>query len=127
MKKILLLCLVFLTACGSIPSDPAEPLNSGFELQVLIGPMCPVMQVGQECPDQPYQATLTVLNSRGQEVYQFTTDEQGKFKGYLEPGDYTLRPDSPQNMPLPRAGEQAFTVEPNKFTKVTVNYDSGIR
>jgi len=50
------LMILFLSTC-SIDSTPTD---SGIEGQVLIGPMCPAVQEGQECPDQPYQASLTV-------------------------------------------------------------------
>lgn len=128
MKRILTsLALLLLTACSLRTDDPHEPLDSGIEVQVLIGPMCPVVQIGTDCPDQPYQATLTVINSRGREVLQFETDESGRYRVYLEPGEYRLRPETPSGMPMPFAGEQAFSVEPFKFTQIVVQYDSGIR
>ncbi|MEP7137599.1 MAG: carboxypeptidase-like regulatory domain-containing protein, partial [Chloroflexota bacterium] len=106
-------------------SAPPASSDSGIEGQVFIGPNCPVVQVGQECPDQPYQATLTVNNSNGRKIVQIQTDVEGRFKIPLDPGKYILHPESPNVMPS--AGEQTFTVEAGKFTQVTVNYDSGIR
>lgn len=124
-KKLLLLLLFILAACGQ-GRNPPEPLTSGLEVQVLVGPMCPVVQVGVECPDQPYQATLTVLNMDGKEVLQFETDEDGRSLVNLLPGDYILRPESPQGS-LPYAGEQNFTVLADQITQLIVVYDSGIR
>lgn len=126
-KNILLIVLLALTACAPRASDRTESLRSGIEVQVLIGPMCPVMQIGTDCPDQPYQATLTVLDSKGSEVIQFETDEQGRYKAHLEPGQYTIRPETPEEMSLPFADEQSFMVETEKFTRLVVQYDSGIR
>jgi hypothetical protein len=83
------------------------------------------VQIGQECPDQPYQAVLTVLSPDGQEIVKVQTDEAGAFKIPLEPGEYILRPESPNVMPS--AGEQPFTVESGRFTQLTILYDSGIR
>lgn len=77
-KKLLLLFSLLLVACGQ-RGDPSDPLTSGIEVQVLVGPMCPVMQAGVECPDQPYQATLTVLNTNRKEVLHFETDEDGRY------------------------------------------------
>jgi hypothetical protein len=114
--------ILLLATCSS--KEPA-PADSGVEGQVLIGPMCPVVQVGQECPDQPYQATLTVNSPNGRRIVQVRTDEQGRFKIRLEPGEYILHPESP-NVP-PFAVEQPFVVEEGRFTHVTVVYDSGIR
>jgi len=124
---MVLLAILFMTACSPNTNDPSESLDSGIEVQVLIGPMCPVVQIGTDCPDQPYQAALTIINSSGQEVMQFETDELGRYKAYLEPGQYTLHPESPEGAVLPRAGEQSFTVEAHQFTRIVVNYDSGIR
>ena len=124
MKKIILIFVV-LIAISACNAGTPTPIDSGIEGQVFIGPLCPVVQEGQECPDQPYQATLTVNNSNGREIIKVQTDEQGRFKIPLEPGEYILHPESPNVMPT--AGEQNFTVEAGKFTQITVNYDSGIR
>ena len=114
--------IILLATCSA--QQPADA-DSGVEGQVLIGPMCPVVQVGQECPDQPYQATLTVNSPRGERIAQVQTDEQGRFRIPLEPGEYILHPESPNVMPF--AAELTFTVEFGKFTRLVVNYDSGIR
>lgn len=123
MKNRLLLGLLILllTACTPSPT----PTDSGIEGQVFIGPMCPVVQEGQECADQPYQALLTVLSPDGREIVQVQTDEQGRFKIPLAPGEYILRPESPDVLPF--ASEQPFVVEAGRFTQITVTYDSGIR
>jgi len=49
----------------------------------------------------------------------------GRFRVPLAPGRYTLRPDSPNS--LPRAGQQTATVTPDRFTQVSIQYDTGIR
>lgn len=123
MKFQFVVCLVFilLAAC----SAQSTPTDSGVEGQVFIGPMCPVVQEGQECPDQPYQATLTVLSLTGREIVQVQTDEQGRFKIPLAPGEYILHPESPNMIPF--ASEQTVVVAAGKFTQMIVNYDSGIR
>ena len=121
-KQILLLAVLSLTACSS--ANPT-PTDSGVEGQVFIGPMCPVVQVGQECPDQPYQATLTVNSPTGERIVQIQTEADGTFRIPLPPGEYILHPESPNVMPF--ASEQAFTVEEGRYTELTVNYDSGIR
>ncbi|HET8671634.1 MAG TPA: hypothetical protein VFM05_13735, partial [Candidatus Saccharimonadales bacterium] len=56
--KLAIGVLILVLATCSIYSP--TPRGSGIEGQVMIGPMCPVVQPGQECPDQTYQATLTV-------------------------------------------------------------------
>ncbi|HLO33270.1 MAG TPA: hypothetical protein VK249_29250 [Anaerolineales bacterium] len=101
------------------------PRGSGIEGQVLIGPACPVAQQGQECPDQPYQAALTVNSASGVKIAQIQTDAQGHFRVPLVPGQYILHPESPSAMPF--ANDQSFTVVMGQYTRLTVNYDSGIR
>jgi hypothetical protein len=121
--KLLIGVMILVLATCSIYSP--TPRGSGIEGQVLIGPMCPVVQQGQECPDQPHQATLTVLNRDGIQIAQFQTDEQGRFSIPLVPGEYILHPESPNGIPF--AGDQSFMVETGRFTQISVLYDSGIR
>lgn len=125
-KKLLLFIVLILAACGR-GSDPYEPLTSGVEVQALIGPLCPVVQEGVECPDRPYQAMLTILNTDRNEILKFETNTDGKYIVHLPPGDYILHPESPQGMPLPYASEQNFTVLSNTITNLIILYDSGIR
>ena len=121
--KLLIGVLILVLATCSIYSP--TPRGSGLEGQVLLGPMCPVAQSGQECPDQPYQATLTVKSLDGLQITQFETDAQGRFQVSLVPGQYILHPESPDGLPF--AGDQSFSVETGRYTQITVRYDSGIR
>ena len=114
--------VLMLSACAALAPAPAD---SGVQGQVFIGPMCPVVQEGQECPDQPYQADLTVMSPSGRVVLRFRTEPDGRFHVPLAPGDYILHPESPNVMPF--APDQPFTVVPGQFTEVIVTYDSGIR
>jgi hypothetical protein len=120
MPLALAFCL--LAACS-----PPLRADTGIQGQVTVGPMCPVVQEGQDCPDQPYQATLTILNEAGSRVMRFTTDADGAFRVPLAPGSYILRPEVPEGAPMPIAAEQAFTVAEGSYTELKVIYDSGIR
>jgi hypothetical protein len=82
---------------------------------------------GQECPDQPYQATITVNSPEGRKIVQFQTDEDGNFTIPLAPGEYILIPEPPEGKPFPFADEQSFVVLPGEYTRLIVLYDSGIR
>jgi hypothetical protein len=104
--------------------NPA-PRESGIQGQVLMGPMCPVAQQGQGCPDQPYQATITVNSPNGGTILQFQTDGAGHFKIPLAPGEYILHPESPNGIPF--AADQSIVVGASQYTQIVVNYDSGIR
>ena len=121
--KFLVGVLILVLATCSLYSP--TPRGSGVAGQVLIGPTCPVVPQGQECPDGPYQATLTVNSPGGIQIAQVQTDAQGHFKAPLVPGNYILHPESPDG--IASAGDQAFVVESGRYTQLMVNYDSGIR
>ncbi len=124
MRLKLLFPLMVLSLIACIPT-PA-PTDSGIEGNVTIGPMCPVVQVGNPCPDKPYQAKITILTTNGQhKVTQFETDANGYFRVALSPGSYILHPESPNVMP--HARDIQFAVNAHRFTHVDVVYDSGIR
>ena len=92
---------------------------------MTIGPTCPVIQVDNPCPDKPYQAFLTVLDSRGRKVTRFQTDSNGYFHIALKAGEYVMHPESPAIMPY--AADQSFTVQADQFATLDIVYDSGIR
>jgi hypothetical protein len=121
--KLLVGVLILVLATCSIYSP--TPRGSGIEGQVLLGPMCPIVQQGQGCPDQPYQATLTITDRNGVQITQVQTDAQGRFHIALVPGEYILHPESPNGLPF--AGDQTFVVETGRYTQITLHYDSGIR
>lgn len=112
---------------GPAPTNTPPALDSGIEGQVFIGPTCggPVRIDASPCPDLPYQAEITILDQKGEQITQFKTDVEGRFKISLAPGDYVLRPESPGA--LPRAGEMDVTVEAGDYTQLVITYDSGMR
>ncbi len=134
---IFLLVLALLPACAPtatpMPTDlpaTAAPTattapESGITGQVTIGPACPVVRIDQPCPDNPFQATLTVQTASGSQVTQFSTDENGNFRIALAPGDYILHPEAPDAMT--RAQDVPFSVASGEFTTVNITYDNGLR
>lgn len=110
-----------------IINQPGLEGHSGISGTVMIGPVCggPVSVDQTPCPDQPYQAAITIFDQHSQPVLQVNTDEQGLFQVALPPGVYTLHPESPGKMPY--AGDIEVTVTEGQFTPVQINYDSGIR
>jgi hypothetical protein len=99
-------------------------LGGGIEGQVILRPLSPIERPGM-VNYRPYQATVTVLDQKGQIVTQFQSGVDGRFRVNLEPGTYVLRPESARS--LPRAPTQTVTVSVSKFTQVQITYDSGIR
>lgn len=98
--------------------------NSGIEGQVILGPLSPVEQPGV-INHRPYQAIVSVMDQEGKTVAKLQSDVNGRFRITLEPGTYTLRPESPGF--YPSAPQRSVTVSENQFTSVRIAYDSGIR
>lgn len=114
---LVILALV-LASCGATPTD------SGINGLVTIGPISPVERPGVP-NDAPYQATIVVKNADGHTVATVKSGADGRFSVNLAPGTYALEPES--SGLLPSAQPQQVTVEPHRYTEVTVPYDSGIR
>ncbi len=114
----LVILVLVVASCGSVPTD------SGIAGLVTIGPVSPVEQPGVT-NEAPYQATIVVRNADGDAVATVESGKDGRFTVNLAPGAYVLEPQSPGSLPF--AEPQEVTVEPHRFTEVTVPYDSGIR
>ena len=131
MKTIaisLLVAVAVVTLLLACRQEDAPPLTSGIEGQALIGPACPVVREGSPCPDQPFQATIVFRNAeRSEKVRTFTTDEDGRFRVALAPGEYYIEPQPPKPGAPPTGMPQTVTVPPDRFVQITVEYDSGIR
>jgi hypothetical protein len=102
-------------------------LMSGVEGVVWIGPTCPVVQVGTECPDEPYETELAVTDIEGNIVTNSKSDSDGFFRILLPPGSYVLIPETPNRNAPPFVDPIPFNVEPGLFTQLEVYYDSGMR
>jgi len=103
-----------------------ENLTSGIEGQVLLGPMTAVVTQNSK-PDQPYQATINVLDSTRKEITQIETDKEGRFKIPLEPGSYILSPVAPNPLLPPTPEEKRVSVKEGEYFQVIVRFDTGIR
>lgn len=114
----LVILALLLASCGAAPTD------SGINGLVTIGPISPVEQPGVP-NDAPYQATIVVKNDDGDAVATVESDADGRFTVNLDAGIYVLEPQSSGQLPF--AQPQEVTVEPHRYTEVTVPYDSGIR
>ncbi|OGO12339.1 MAG: hypothetical protein A2Y53_08485 [Chloroflexi bacterium RBG_16_47_49] len=131
LKKIyipLFIILIGLNACTQgNPDVPTPTSSSGIEVFVTQGPMCPgPVQLGDtSCPDQPYQANITILDADNTQITQFQSDTNGYYKLPLAPGTYILHPTS--GKPLPQATDQTVVVIEGQFTQVSIVYDTGIR
>lgn len=121
----LVLVLAALSGCAGSSLVLGPGATQGIEGLVLLGPMCPVQQVGNPCPDVPYQAWIDVRDSGGGQVTRVRSDTDGHFKVGLVSGTYVLHPES--GNPLPRASDQQVKVAAGTYTSVTISFDTGIR
>ncbi len=110
--------------------DAPEPVppSSGVEGRVTLGPRCPTVEAGQDCPDRPFSTGLVIRSAAsGAVVATLESDAAGKFRVELEPGDYVIEPEAVQVVYAPSARPVQFSVEPGVFTRVDMRFDSGVR
>ena len=130
MRRLSAILLPLLAAFALIAAQcdsNGKPPSSGIEGLVTIGPVCPVERVDTPCPDKPYQAMIVVKNDQGNEVARVQSGQDGRFRVALEPGAYTLAPQSSNEGSFPFASEQQVEVQAGAFTTVSIEFDSGIR
>jgi hypothetical protein len=106
-------------------SHEGDSRGSGIEGQVSFGPISPLARPGI-ANYRPYQATIRVLDQERHAVIEFQTAAGGQFRQPLEPGVYVLDPQAQGSRPH-AAAQQVITVRPGEYTRVRINYDSGIR
>lgn len=102
--------------------------DSGIEGQAVLSPVRGG-PIRQGIPNSaPYKTTLVVWRVDGdREVARFDTGSDGRFRVKLAPGTYRVGPPPQTGRFLPRAAEETVTVEPGKFARLTINFDSGMR
>ena len=94
---------------------------------MLIGPTCPVEQVGQDCDDEPYAGEFRIIDvGSGKVVTTVRSGDDGKFRVALHPGSYRLEPVAASGG-LPYGKPIDVVVRPHTYEEVTVSFDSGIR
>lgn len=106
-----------------------KTISSGVRGTVLLGPTCPVVQNPPDprCADKPYQTRLVITTSdQSKVIKEFSSDADGKFYVQIPPGKYAIRTAAAANI-LPYCAHDAFNVEADTFTDITVSCDTGIR
>jgi hypothetical protein len=83
------------------------------------------VQVGNECPDQPYQASFTVINPNQEVVAQIRADARGRFRVSLPPGVYSLHPQTEGKYPM--AADQQIEIIDGETITTTIYFDTGMR
>ncbi|MEJ2219140.1 MAG: hypothetical protein P8099_21355 [Gemmatimonadota bacterium] len=117
---------LFLAGTLAACVDSVDGVNALGSVRVyglaLRGPTQPVCTVNDPCT-QPFAAGFTVYQG-SREVRRFWSDINGRFAVRLDPGNYTVVPDS--TAPV-LAQSQDMTVPAADSTFVTLTFDTGIR
>ena len=101
--------------------------ESGIQGTILLGPQCPVVREGEECPDKPFATSLVLTTPDGSRVIKtFNSDTEGKFKVRVKAGEYAIRSSATANV-LPYCSSGPITVRSKDFTEAIVSCDTGIR
>ena len=117
--------LAALVLVGCARAGP--PPDSGVTGIVRVGPMCPVVQEGVDCPDSPLEADLEVRDAAGTVIARGRSGADGSYRIALPAGMYVLHPLSPSEAGLPFASPIPFEVQEGAWVELDVQYDSGIR
>ncbi|MEM1269621.1 MAG: hypothetical protein AAGI08_06185 [Bacteroidota bacterium] len=133
MRAFLFAALLVLAGCDAYGSGGSDGSDSGIEGQVLIGPVDPVQQVGQESY-VPYEGRLQFVDVPARSTVRFfSTNTEGRFRVGLPAGSYqvTLDTDTPSEGigqdPLPAPDPQMIAVTDGRYTEVELRFDTGIR
>ena len=127
VRLLLLVSLlaVLLAACGS--STTSAPPGTGIKGTVILGPTCPVEQVGQPPCVTPLAATVAITSAEdGSVVARVSSGADGTFSVDVPPGDYVIVP-QPVGDPFPVGQPVEVTVQAGAYAQVEVDYDTGIR
>ena len=114
-----------------IPPSGVPPSAKGIvHGQVLLGPTCPVERNPPDpnCAPRPYQTSIRVQPVSPSSPYMtITTDASGTFTVSIDPGTYTLQPQSQNNSVYPRCTATEVTVVAGQTQNVNLDCDTGIR
>jgi hypothetical protein len=130
-----------LLGCGPQPAQGGStPGDSGVQGVVVTGPSCPLGSTVSECPAEPVQTDVQVLEAPspagsdagreagagGKIVSVAHSDSNGRFRVNLAPGSYVLQAVPPSDSTL-LAKPTPVEVKAHEFTRATVVLDTGIR
>ena len=128
-RALCLATLIAALACSGL-ADPAADLRGGHDTglvgQVLRGPVTPVCRADVPC-DAPFSAWFDVLGLGDALMARFHSDSSGAFRVALAPGGYVIVPSDSAPLMRPSAQRKDVIVGRNGFTRVTLDFDTGIR
>src|SRR5437870_357314 len=117
MRWFLLIAIFAGSACGT--TGPSR--TTGLTGVVMRGPTTPVCRVDVPC-EAPFSAGFTVQIA-GRVVGQFRSDASGQFAVSLDPGTYTIVPDSDAPLLAPMSQTKIVTVGNDGLTTVRLVFN----
>lgn len=103
------------------------PYKSGIKGLVTRGPMCPVVRIGEECPDAPYETEVIIsrASSPSKIFATMRSGKDGKFSVNLPPGDYSV---NVLNEGISKTCSSVFVlVASDEIENINISCDTGIR
>ena len=103
------------------------PYTSGIRGVVLRGPMCPVVRVGEECPDAPYGTKVLISRmSTSSEIFATVqSGNDGKFLINLPPGDYVANATNEGISKI--CSPVSVSIGSDEIKNINISCDTGIR
>jgi uncharacterized surface anchored protein len=126
MRRVFSTFLVLAVMVSAMLVSCSQP-SSGISGVTTVDAGCPALPADETCPESPLQAKVSVLDSSGRKAGETTSNERGEFSLHLPSGDYQLVATNLSGKPLPSAAPVNVTVHADKFTTVTITFDSGVR
>lgn len=127
INRLLVLVVILIPIVMSSCSGKPQTTSSGIKGIVMIGPISPVVKEGEPDEKAYPDALIYVLDASGKKLAEVTSDEEGRFTIGLQPGKYSVAPQTPKDQILPIGESQEVLVTENTYSEITVHYDSGIR
>ncbi|MCI0432320.1 MAG: prealbumin-like fold domain-containing protein, partial [Gemmatimonadetes bacterium] len=121
----LILSAMFFAGLLHATSPPISD-ETGIMGKVFRGPVEGGPAIWAESDEAPFRAVFYVMES-GREVARFESDEQGRFKVSLPPGEYTIVPDKSAPVLFPHRQKKNVTVPADDYAEVTLRFDTGMR
>jgi hypothetical protein len=126
LRRLSIALLGLLMCSGSLSSQTPTASETGIEGVILISPSQPGPARVDVASAQPLAKTAFVVENQNGEVTSFTTDDQGRFRTLLAPGNYKVSLKA-RTRGVGRYGPFEVDVVAGKMTKVQWKCDSGLR
>ena len=125
---VFLVAMVIAVVLIAAACQNSQPLNSGIRGTAMLGPINPVETTG-DTNEEPYADAIIIIKnvSGSKEIARTKTAEDGTFTVALPEGSYIVEGVNSEGTMLPYTKPFEVQVEKDKYTEITVSFDTGIR